>query len=101
MASPEDPNPRRSVNMKISDDVVKGTYSNLAIITHTREEFAIDFAIALPPQTVVGARVILSPAHAKRLSAALMDNIRQFEEAHGVITDAPPPGPAAPPSFVN
>ena len=59
--------PEAGLNVKISDDELKGRYSNLLRITHTREEFILDFINLAPPQGVVTARIITSPGHLKRI----------------------------------
>ena len=65
----------------------KVSYSNLAIISHSRSEFVMDFASALPglPKAQVGNRIIMTPEHAKRLMNALFDNISKYEAQFGVI----------------
>jgi len=67
--------------------VAQGTYSNLAIITHSSSEFVIDFVRIMPgiPKANVKSRVILTPEHAKRLLLALEDNLRKFEKMNGPI----------------
>ena len=50
-----------SINVKIGDAELKGAYSNLLRITHTREEFILDFINVVPPQGIVSARIVTSP----------------------------------------
>ena len=85
MSNPaEQPN---QINIEISEEVSEGEYANLAIITHSNAEFVIDFVKVLPgvPKAKVKSRILLTPQHAKRLLAALADNIQKYEQAHGVI----------------
>ena len=64
----------------------KVSYSNLAIISHSRSEFVLDFAATLPgPKAQVGDRIIMTPEHAKRLMNALFDNMSKYEAQFGVI----------------
>ena len=65
----------------------KVSYSNLAIISHSRSEFVLDFASTLPgmPKAQVGDRIIMTPEHAKRLMNALFDNMSKYEAQFGVI----------------
>ena len=65
-----------SLNIKIGDDELKGRYSNLLRIAHTREEFILDFISVVPPQATVVARIVASPGHLKRIIAALKQNSR-------------------------
>ena len=83
--------PREEFNIKISDEELGGRYSNLLRITHTREEFFLDFINLVPPQGIVTARVITSPAHLKRIVRALAVNLERYEQAFGVIQEAPEP----------
>ena len=75
------------LNIELSEDMAEGTYSNLAIITHSNSEFVIDFIKVMPgvPKAKVKSRVVLTPQHAKRFLAALSDNISKFESVHGTI----------------
>jgi hypothetical protein len=62
-------------------------YSNLVIIQHSPSEFVLDFARILPnmPAARVGARVVMTPMHAKLLLRALQENIERFETQLGPI----------------
>jgi len=77
------------LNIEISEEIAEGTYSNLAIITHSNAEFIVDFVNVMPgnPKNKVKSRIILSPMHAKRLLGALADNVRRFESENGEIKD--------------
>lgn len=79
------------VNVKIADEELKGRYTNLLRIAHTREEFILDFINMVPPQGIVTARIVTSPGHLKRIIGALESNLTRYEEAHGVIQEAPDP----------
>ncbi|MCQ2148963.1 MAG: DUF3467 domain-containing protein [Bacteroidales bacterium] len=77
-----------SINLK--PEVSGGKYSNLAVITHSRSEFILDFAAMLPGvlQPEVVSRVIMNPEHAKRLLSALQDNVAKYEAQFGKISFA-------------
>jgi hypothetical protein len=83
--------PESGLNVKITDEELMGRYSNLLRITHTREEFFLDFINLVPPQGIVTARVITSPSHLKRIIRALSANLERYEETFGAIADAPEP----------
>ena len=78
---------KNQINIELKEDVAQGTYSNLAIITHSSSEFVLDFVRVMPgiPKAEVKSRVILTPEHAKRLLNALNENIEKFEKMHGPI----------------
>ena len=82
------------INIELDASVAEGTYSNLAIINHSVSEFVVDFVNIMPgiPKSKVKSRIILTPQHAKRLSKALQDNVKRFEQAQGEIKeyDKPP-----------
>jgi len=78
---------QHQLNIELSEEVAQGTYSNLAIITHSPSEFVVDFVLVMPgiPKANVKSRVILTPEHAKRLMMALQENVHKYETLHGPI----------------
>lgn len=87
--SEENKSNNQQLNIELSEEVAEGTYSNLAIIAHSQSEFVVDFIKMLPnvPKAKVKSRIILTPSHAKRLMAALADNVRKYESQFGAIDD--------------
>jgi len=83
----ENNNKQNQMQIELPQDVAQGQYANFAIITHSSSDFVIDFARMLPgvPKTQVKSRVILAPEHAKRLLAALQENIVRYEREFGPI----------------
>jgi hypothetical protein len=77
----------QQINVELSEEVAEGVYSNLAMIAHSNSEFVIDFIRLMPgvPKAKVKSRIIVTPDHAKRLLAALKDNIEKYEAAFGKI----------------
>ena len=93
---------KNQINIELKEDVAQGTYSNLAIITHSASEFGLDFVRVMPgiPKAEVKSRVILTPEHAKRLLKALQDNVEKYEKAHGPVKNIDPgTGPILPMNF--
>jgi len=76
---------QNQIQVKITDEVLKGVYSNLAQVAHTPEEFVLDFLNIVGGAGIVASRVILSPGHFKRLVAAMADNLKKYEEQFGQI----------------
>ena len=97
----EQNNNEQQINIEISEEVADGIYSNLAIITHSNSEFIVDFIKVMPgtPKSKVKSRIILTPEHAKRLTGALQENLRKFEDLHGEIKDKGPDMPPIPLNF--
>lgn len=87
---------QQQINIELSEEIAEGIYSNLVMIAHSAEEFVLDFIRVMPgvPKARVRSRIIVTPAHAKRLLRAMAENIERYERAHGEIEDAGFPGPA-------
>lgn len=81
--------PRKSIPIKIKDEVIGGAYANNMVVSHTREEFVMDFMYISPQQGSVNARVISSPGHMKRVIRALIDNVAKYEAQFGPIAEHP------------
>lgn len=83
----------QQINIELKPEIARGTYSNLAIITHSSSEFIIDFVSMLPgiPKPEVTSRIVMTPEHAKRLLNALQDNIAKYENQFGTINITPAP----------
>lgn len=83
----EEQNNNGQLQIELKEEVALGTYSNLAIITHSSSEFILDFIRMMPgmPKANVQSRLILAPEHAKRLLQALEDNIAKYEHVFGPI----------------
>ncbi len=86
----EDASPRQ-VQIKASDEALRGLYSNMANVLHTQEEFVIDFLNVSPPTGTLNALIILNPGHFKRLLVAMTDNLGKYEAQFGNVT--PSEGP--------
>ena len=79
----------QNLKLNIHPDVAKGTYSNLVVVSHNPTEIVLDFAQMLPglEGATVRERLIMSPVHAKRLLAALNDNLKKYEQLFGSIME--------------
>ena len=82
----ENQNPKQ-LQIELKPEVATGVYSNLAVVANTPTEFVLDFVSILPgmPKADVRSRIIMTPEHAKRLLAALQDNIVKYESEFGKI----------------
>lgn len=88
----------RPVAIQADAAVTPGVYSNLAMITHRKEEFVFDFLFVQPQGGNQGqavaqlrSRVIASPGHTKRVLRALEENVRRYEAQFGPIEEADTP----------
>jgi hypothetical protein len=91
MTEVNQPNNQPQMQVKISDETLKGVYANMVQVGHTPEEFVLDFMNLFPPTGVVSARVLMSPSHIKRFVSALSENIKRYEEQFGEIKVADQP----------
>jgi hypothetical protein len=76
----------QQIQVKVTDEVLKGIYANMAQVGHTSEEFVFDFMNLVPPSGILSARVIVSPSHFKRLLSAMNDNLAAYEKQYGTIS---------------
>jgi hypothetical protein len=82
-------------NLKIEiardENIVK--YSNFAIVSHSPEEFVIDFAHILPgkDEAKVITRIVMTPKNAKNFLSAIGNNISNYERQFGEIITPPKP----------
>ncbi|WP_106134407.1 DUF3467 domain-containing protein [Mongoliibacter ruber] len=92
--------PDQQINVELPEEIAEGIYSNLAMIAHSNSEFVVDFIRLMPgvPKAKVKSRIIMTPDHAKRLLAALKDNISKYEAAFGKI-ESGSEGPSFPMNF--
>jgi len=86
----------RQMRITADNDTRRGTYSNLALISHRKEEFVIDFLFVDPQtqtpkadQALLTSRVVLNPGHMKRLYQAVGENIQRYEKNFGKIVLPP------------
>ncbi len=86
----------RQMQITADNEVRRGHYSNLALISHRKEEFIIDFLFVDPQtqtpqadQALLVSRIILNPGHMKRLYRAIGENIEKYEKNFGKIVIPP------------
>jgi hypothetical protein len=89
-----DKNQEMKIEIKVDESEATGRFSNIANIFHSPDEFVIDFLFVNPsPPPGFGklvSRIILTPAHAKRIMHAITENVRKYEENFGEIRLAQP-----------
>ena len=77
----------QELKIELTPDVATGHYANLAILSHSPQEFYLDFVMMAPnmPQAKVKSRIIMTPENAKNLLFALRDNLAKYEQTFGEI----------------
>lgn len=82
---------QKQIQIKAKDSDLKGVYSNMMQIIHTKEEFILDFFLVSPPTGVLASRIVMSPAHLKRTIKAFQENMEKYEERYGKIKESKNP----------
>ena len=78
---------QRNLKIELPDNENIINYSNFVIISHSQEEFIIDFARIMPgkEEAKVVSRIIMTPKNAKNFLVAMNNNISGFEKQFGEI----------------
>lgn len=82
---------KQEVKLEFPAQLRGGVYCNLLQVTHTKEEFILDFMMVTPPIGAVVSRVVMSPGHMKRTILALQGNLQKYESKFGGLVEAPLP----------
>jgi hypothetical protein len=85
MTDKADPKQPPSIQISTLDEMSRGRYSNLLLITHSPDEFLLDWILNSPNGAHLVSRVVVSPAHAKRIIEALTVNLKQYEDKFGPV----------------
>jgi len=81
------------IQIKATDEKLKGDYSNVMQIMHTKEEFVMDFLNVFPPTGTLNSRIIVSPGHFKRMVKAMDENLKKYETSFGNVEASEAPSP--------
>ena len=101
MSDPEDVRRQAAASIQIgaNDEDLKGRYANLMSVSHTGEEFVLDFFFVNKQSSdgeargTLVSRVITSPSHFKRMVEALEENVDKYEQRYGEIEERSGPFP--------
>ena len=86
---------KKEMKVAFPENLRGGVYANNMVVTHTKEEFILDFMMITPPVGSVTARVVISPGHMKRMVSALKLNLDKYESKFGKLTEAAEPSKPA------
>ena len=78
-------NKKQEIKVNFPQDFKGGFYANNMVVTHTKNEFIVDFIMLAHPIGIVGSRVITSPEQAKLIIEALKENVSKYEKKFGEI----------------
>jgi hypothetical protein len=77
------PQGQKQIQVNFPANLQGGVYSNNVVISHTKEEFILDFMMISPPAGSVVSRIIMNPGHMKRFIEALQANLKNYEGRFG------------------
>ena len=78
-------NPSQQIQINTGDELMRGRYSNSLIVSHSPEEFILDWLLNSPSGTFLVSRIMVSPGSLKRIISALVDNLEKYERQYGPI----------------
>jgi hypothetical protein len=85
MADKPDPQQPQQIKINTADEISRGRYSNLMLVSHSPEEFMLDWLLNSPNGAHLVSRIILSPGNVKRAIEALTINLKQYEDKFGTV----------------
>jgi hypothetical protein len=72
------------LDLEIDPSIARGVYSNLILISHSRDEFTFEFAYMQPNNSaLLQARVILPVGQARALSDTLVEQLYRHGQRFG------------------
>jgi len=73
------------IQITTGDEMSRGRYSNTMLVSHSAEEFMMEWLLSSPSGTHLVSRVIVSPGHVRRIIAALTENLDKYENRFGPV----------------
>ena len=73
------------IQIATGDEMSRGRYSNTMLVSHSAEEFMMEWLLSSPSGTHLVSRIIVSPCHVKRIIAALTENLNKYEDRFGPV----------------
>lgn len=83
------------LQLKVSDELAKGSYANFVVIHNNEAEFVLDFVFVEPQRPVgqVVSRVLVNPRTAKKLLVGMTKLLENYEKRFGEIAAPDPQAP--------
>lgn len=85
MSDEKPPENARQIQIITGDEMARGRYSNNMAVSHSPEEFIVEWLLNSPSGTHLVSRVIVSPGHMKRIVDALSENLQKYENKYGPV----------------
>lgn len=83
--------------LKMSDEMLSGSYANAVMIGHTASEFSFDFITTFFPRSAVSSRVYMSAGNVPRFLSSITHAFEQFQRKFGQQPLPPQPPPPSHP----
>ena len=77
----------QQIQINTGDELSRGRYSNSMIASHSADEFILDWLLNSPTGAHLVSRIIVSPAHVKRIIDALKENLDHYEKQFGPVRE--------------
>jgi hypothetical protein len=81
------PENMHQIQIITGDEMSRGRYSNSMMASHSADEFILDWLLTSPNGAHLVSRVIVSPAHIKRIINALKENLDNYEKKFGDVRE--------------
>ncbi len=81
------PKNMQQIQIITGDEMSRGRYSNSMMAAHSADEFILDWLLNSPTGAHLVSRIIVSPAHIKRIIAALKENLDNYEKQFGCVKE--------------
>ncbi len=75
------------IQINTGDEILRGKYSNNMMVSHSAEEFILDWLINSPSGVHLVSRIIVTPSHVKRIVHALKENLDKYEKQFGNVKE--------------
>jgi len=80
----------KPIQINTGDEISRGRFCNSMLITHSPEEFILDWLLNSPTGTHLVSRIVVTPGHIKRIISALSDNLEKHEQKYGAVRKIEP-----------
>jgi hypothetical protein len=87
MADQSKPENMNQIQISTGDEVSRGRYSNSMMVSHGADEFILDWLLNSPNGVHLVSRVIVTPAHVKKIIDALKENLDNYEKQFGSVME--------------
>ena len=81
------PENMQQIQISTGDEMSRGRYSNSLMVAHGPDEFILDWLLNSPTGAHLVSRIIVSPAHVKRIIDALKENLDHYEKQFGPVRE--------------